>query len=61
MAQKDLVLQYFSGILSFNLRTHPATVFLCTAALRIAGFQVMYYKNIFNRARPSRFRPSSCR
>jgi membrane-associated phospholipid phosphatase len=51
------MLQYFSGILSFNLRTHPATVFLCTAALRIGSFQAMYYKNIFNRARPSRFSP----
>src|SRR5262249_27560841 len=31
--------------------------FLCTAALRIGSFQAMYYKNIFNRARPSRFSP----
>jgi hypothetical protein len=57
LSQKDSMLQYFSGILSFNLRTHPATVFLCTAALRIASFQAMYYKNLFNRARPSRFSP----
>jgi hypothetical protein len=57
LSQRDSILQYFSGILSFNLRTHPATVFLCTAALRIGSFQAMYYKNIFNRARPSRFLP----
>jgi hypothetical protein len=57
LSDKDSMLQYFSGVLSFNLRTHPATVFLCTAALRIGSFQAMYYKNIFNRARPSRFSP----
>jgi len=57
LSQKDAMLPYFRGILSFDLRTHPATVFLCTAALCIGGFQAMYYKNIFNRARPSRFSP----
>src|SRR5207237_7353191 len=57
LSQKDSMLQYFRGILSFDLRSHPATVFLCTAALRIGSFQAMYYKNIFNRARPSRFSP----
>jgi hypothetical protein len=57
LSQKDAILQYFSGILSFDLRTHPATVFLCTAALRIGSFQAMFYKNIFNRARASRFSP----
>jgi membrane-associated phospholipid phosphatase len=57
LSQKDAILPYFRGILSYDLRTHPATVFLCTAALCIGGFQALYYKNIFNRARPSRFSP----
>src|SRR5262249_15664657 len=57
LSQKDAILPYFRGSLSFDLRTHPATVFLCMAALRIGSFQAMYYKNIFNRARPSRFSP----
>jgi membrane-associated phospholipid phosphatase len=57
MAQNAAILQYFSGILSFNLRSHPATVYLCTAALRIGSFQAMYYKYKYDRARPSRLSP----
>jgi len=57
MAQNRGILQYFSGILDFNLRSRPATVYLCTAALRIASFQAMYYKFQYDRARPSRLSP----
>jgi membrane-associated phospholipid phosphatase len=57
LAQNGAILQYFSGILDFNLRSRPATVYLCTAALRIASFQVMHYKYSYNRARPSRLSP----
>jgi hypothetical protein len=57
MAQNSAILQYFSGILDFNLRSHPATVYLCTVALRIASFQAMHYKYGFDRARPSRLSP----
>ncbi len=58
LAQQNAMLPYFSGILTFNLRSHPATVFLCVAALRIGSFQAMFYKNMFNRARPSRLSPN---
>jgi hypothetical protein len=57
MAQNSAILQYFSGILDFNLRSRPATVYLCTVALRIASFQAMHYKYPFDRARPSRLSP----
>ncbi len=57
MAQNRGILQYFSGILDFNLRSRPATVYLCTVALRIASFQAMHYKYQFDRVRPSRLSP----
>ena len=57
MAQNSGILQYFSGILDFNLRSRPATVYLCTVALRIASFQAMHYKYQFDRVRPSRLSP----
>jgi hypothetical protein len=57
MAQNSAILQYFSGILDFNLRSRPATVYVCTVALRIASFQVMHYKYNSDRARPSRLSP----
>ena len=57
MAQNRAILQYFSGILDFNLRSRPATVYLCTAALRIASFQAMHYKFKYDRVRPSRLSP----
>jgi hypothetical protein len=57
MAQNRAILQYFSGILDFNLRSRPATVYLCTAALRIGSFQAMHYKYKYNRVRPSRLSP----
>ncbi|MBR0673389.1 phosphatase PAP2 family protein [Neoroseomonas soli] len=57
MAQKDSILQYFSGILSFDRRSHPATIHLCVAALRVASFAAMYWKAEHDRARPSRIAP----
>lgn len=57
MAQNNAILQYFAGILTFNPRSHPATCYLCAAALRIASFTVMYWKDRHNRARPSRLDP----
>ncbi len=57
LAQNRAILQYFSGILDFNLRSRPATVYLCTAALRIGSFQAMHYKFKYDRARPSRLSP----
>jgi hypothetical protein len=57
LAQNRAILQYFSGILDFNLRSRPATVYLCTAALRIGSFLAMHYKYNYNRVRPSRLSP----
>jgi membrane-associated phospholipid phosphatase len=57
LAQNRAILQYFSGILDFNLRSRPATVYLCTAALRIGNFQAMHYKFKYDRVRPSRLSP----
>lgn len=57
MAQKDSIVQYFRGILGFNQRSFPATTFLMIAAARVGSFLSMYYKNMFNRPRPSSFSP----
>ena len=56
MAQKDAVLQ-ISGILGFNMRSHPATTYLAIAASRVAGFAAMHYKANFNRRRASSVMP----
>jgi hypothetical protein len=57
MAQDRAILPYFSGILDFNLRSRPATVYLCAVALRVGSFQAMHYKYTFDRPRPSRLSP----
>jgi hypothetical protein len=56
-AQNSGILQYFSGILDFDLRSRPATVYLCVVALRIASFQAMHYKYKYDRVRPPRLSP----
>lgn len=58
VAQRDVILPYFRGIAHFNRASHPATVYLCYAAERIAAFAVMHYKWTFKRPRPSQYRAS---
>jgi hypothetical protein len=57
VAQNNAILQYFRGILGFNIRAHPATTYLAIVAARIASFAVMHYKATFNRMRPSSVMP----
>jgi hypothetical protein len=57
LSQKDSLTAHFRGALSFNKATHPATVYLLQGALRIAQFVAMYYKDIYQRARPSQLWP----
>jgi hypothetical protein len=43
---------YFQGALGYTSGTHPCTSYLFQGAMQAAGFVVMYYKNMFQRARP---------
>src|SRR5204862_4583277 len=38
--------------------SHPATTYLCVAALYVGSFIVMHFKHLFNRPRPSRLSPA---
>ena len=40
------ILSYFQGVFSFSRGSHPRTYDLMQVALRVAQFQVMYYKSI---------------
>jgi membrane-associated phospholipid phosphatase len=57
LAQKDSFIAYFRGALSFSKATHPSTFFLVHAAVRIAEFVAMFYKNMYQRPRPSQLWP----
>jgi hypothetical protein len=48
---------YFQGALAYTQTTHPCTNFLFQGAMRSAEFAVMYYKNLFQRPRPSQLWP----
>jgi hypothetical protein len=54
LTQREDIVEYFRGVLSFTQASHPATYGLAAAALRVAQFQVVHFKKIFNRVRPSR-------
>jgi hypothetical protein len=43
---------YFQGALGYTHATHPCTDYLVQGAMQVAGFVAMYYKNMFQRARP---------
>jgi hypothetical protein len=58
LAQRSNIAKYYQGILSFTRFTHPYTVYLINAAVRIGQFQAMHYKRIFDRPRPSHLSPS---
>jgi hypothetical protein len=53
LAQRDNILNYFRGLLTFTRGSHPATFYLCAAALRVGAFQSNYFKAKFNRSRPA--------
>ena len=48
---------YFMGALGYSQVTHPATNQLVKGAVRVAEFVAMYYKNFYQRARPSQLWP----
>ena len=58
LAQRNDIPSYFCGILHFSRSTHPCTYFLVQGALRVAQFQAVYYKNKFQRPRPSQLSPN---
>ncbi|WP_439579026.1 phosphatase PAP2 family protein [Elioraea sp.] len=57
LAQRNGIIGYFRGIVTFNAASYPATHALCAVALHIAHFCVMYYKARFRRPRPSELLP----
>jgi hypothetical protein len=57
LSQSDSMINAFRGVLSFTAQTHPYTYGLCKIVETIGIFQAMYYKAIFNRARPSTLSP----
>jgi len=57
LAQNDGITRHFRGALSYSKATHPNTVYLEQGALRVAQFVAMYYKNRYQRSRPSQLWP----
>ena len=45
-------------MLAFSKASHPSTYALVQGALRVAQFQVVFYKNKFQRPRPSQLSPN---
>ena len=58
MEQRDNVLGYFRGVLTFKGTTHPWTTRLAHAAIRVGQFLVMHHKMQHARPRPSRLFPA---
>src|SRR5205814_5902365 len=58
LAQKDSILAYWQGLLMFNGKSHPKTTGLIEVARCIGQFQVMHYKWIYQRMRPSQVSPA---
>jgi hypothetical protein len=48
---------YFQGALGYTKATHPCSNFLFQGAMRAAEFAAMYYKNLYQRPRPSQLWP----
>ena len=57
LAQADSITRHFRGALSYSKATHPNTVYLEQGVLRVAQFVAMYYKNRYQRPRPSQLWP----
>lgn len=53
LCQKDEFISYFMGLLDASPSSHPATYKLMHIANLFAAFMAMYYKGLYNRARPS--------
>jgi membrane-associated phospholipid phosphatase len=57
LAQMNTFDAYFQGALGYSPSTHPSTNYLVQGAMRAAEFAAMYYKNQYQRPRPSRVVP----
>ena len=57
MEQRDNIVGYFRGLLTFKASSHPWTVRLCHAAVRVGQFVAMHHKMVHRRPRPSRLSP----
>ena len=57
LVQADSITRHFRGALSYSKATHPNTVYLEQGVLRVAQFVAMYYKNRYQRPRPSQLWP----
>jgi acid phosphatase (class A) len=58
ITQATSIVPYFQGLVGFTDASHPQTTNLCFVALNLGTFVVMYYKQKFNRPRPSQLRPA---
>jgi hypothetical protein len=52
LAQMTTFDAYFQGALGYSRSTQPSTNYLVQGAMRAAEFAAMYYKNLYQRARP---------
>src|SRR5215510_9179534 len=52
------IIPYFQGLAGFTAASHPETNNLCIIAMNIGQFMVMYYKQKYQRPRPSQLRPA---
>jgi membrane-associated phospholipid phosphatase len=58
LAQATGIIPYFQGLAGFTAASHKETTDLCIIALNLGQFMVMYYKEQYNRPRPSQLRPA---
>jgi hypothetical protein len=58
IAQSTGIIPYFQGLAGFTAASHPATTNLCVIALNLGQFMVMFYKDQYQRPRPSQLRPA---
>jgi hypothetical protein len=58
LAQRENLWAYYSGIFMSDSWSAPFTRDLVEIAGRVGQFQALYYKRVFNRARPSQYSPA---
>ena len=57
IAQRANMAAYWANLLMFNQSSHPATVDVVSAALRVGQFAAMHFKHKYMRPRPSQISP----
>ncbi len=57
VAQRNNLIGYFAGVLSFKPASHPWTWKLCAIGETVGLFVALYWKAEFDRPRPSRISP----